>query len=113
MIIQFKRFGQGGMKYFMNTNAEDSELQQSLNSMRIDRQKDAMKQIIASMTIGKDVSKLFPDVVKIIRTKNIELKKFTYKTRFNFFSSSSFSLRCKRRGDSFNSRTSNKNNGMH
>ena len=71
MIIHFKRFGQVGMKYFTNRNPEDSELQESLNSMKVDRQKDAMKQIIASMTIGKDVSKLFPDVVKIIRTKNI------------------------------------------
>ena len=30
------------------------------------------------MTIGKNVSKLFPDVVKLIRTKNIELKKLVY-----------------------------------
>jgi len=84
MIIQFRRFGQGGMKYFMNRNPEDSELQESLNSMKLDRQKDAMKQIIASMTIGKDVSKLFPDVVKIIRTKNIELKKLVYLYLINY-----------------------------
>ena len=84
MIINFKRFGQGGMKYFTNRNPEDSELQESLNSMRIDRQKDAMKQIIASMTIGKDVSKLFPDVVKVIRTKNIELKKLVYLYLINY-----------------------------
>ena len=84
MIIHFKRFGQGGMKYFTNRNPEDSELQESLNSMKVDRQKDAMKQIIASMTIGKDVSKLFPDVVKIIRTKNIELKKLVYLYLINY-----------------------------
>ena len=59
MIIHFRRFGQGGTKYFTNRNPEDSEIQESLNSMKIERQKDAMKQIIASMTIGKDVSKLF------------------------------------------------------
>ena len=83
MIIHFKRFGQGGTKYFMSS-PEDSELQESLNSMRVDKQKDAMKQIIASMTIGKDVSKLFPDVVKIIRTKNIELKKLVYLYLINY-----------------------------
>ena len=83
MIISFKRFGQGGMKYFVR-NPEDSELQESLNSMRVDKQKDAMKQIIASMTIGKDVSKLFPDVVKLIRTKNIELKKLVYLYLINY-----------------------------
>ena len=84
MIIHFKRFGQGGTKYFTNRNPEDSEIQESLNSMKIERQKDAMKQIIASMTIGKDVSKLFPDVVKIIRTKNIELKKLVYLYLINY-----------------------------
>ena len=84
MIIHFRRFGQGGTKYFTNRNPEDSEIQESLNSMKIERQKDAMKQIIASMTIGKDVSKLFPDVVKIIRTKNIELKKLIYLYLINY-----------------------------
>ena len=83
MIIQFKRLGQGGTKYF-TSSPEDSELQESLNSMRVDKQKDAMKQIIASMTIGKDVSKLFPDVVKVIRTKNIELKKLVYLYLINY-----------------------------
>ena len=84
MLIHFKRFGQGGSKYFTNPNPEDAELQEGLNSMKLYRQKDSMKQIIASMTIGKDVSKLFPDVVKLIRTKNIELKKLIYLYLINY-----------------------------
>ena len=84
MLIHFKRFGQGGSKYFTNPNPEDEELQEALNSMKLSRQKDSMKQIIASMTIGKDVSKLFPDVVKLIRTKNIELKKLVYLYLINY-----------------------------
>ena len=36
MIIQFKRLGQGGTKYF-TSSPEDSELQESLNSMRVDK----------------------------------------------------------------------------
>ena len=84
MLIHFKRFGQGGSKYFTNPNPEDAELQEALNSMKLSRQKDSMKQIIASMTIGKDVSKLFPDVVKLIRTKNIELKKLVYLYLINY-----------------------------
>ena len=84
MLIHFKRFGQGGSKYFTNPNPEDAELQEALNSMKLSRQKDSMKQIIASMTIGKDVSKLFPDVVKLIRTKNIELKKLVYFYLINY-----------------------------
>ena len=84
MLISFRRVGQGGTKYFTGRDPEDSELQESLNSMKVEKQKDAMKQIIASMTIGKDVSKLFPDVVKIIRTKNLELKKLIYLYLINY-----------------------------
>ena len=43
-----------------------------------------MKQIIAFMIIGKEVSKLFQYVVKIIRTKNIELKKLIYLYLINY-----------------------------
>ena len=43
--------------------------------MKLSRQKDSVKQIIASVTVWKDVSKLFQDDVKLIRAKNIELKK--------------------------------------
>ena len=76
---------QGGQRYFQNTrNAEVTELQEGLNSMKIEKQKDAMKQIIASMTVGKDVSMLFPHVVKCIRTKNIELKKLVYLYLINY-----------------------------
>ena len=80
-----KDSNQGGNKYFQNSrNAEVTELQDGLNSMKVEKQKDAMKQIIASMTIGKDVSMLFPQVVKCIRTKNIELKKLVYLYLINY-----------------------------
>ena len=69
-LFKKKEISQRGTKYFQNLNPEDAELQEGLNSLKLEKQRDAMKQIIASMTIGKDVSKLFPDVVKIIRTKN-------------------------------------------
>ena len=83
-FLKKKEISQGGTKYFQNRNTEDAELQEGLNSLKLDKQKEAMKQIIASMTIGKDVSKLFPDVVKIIRTKNIELKKLVYLYLINY-----------------------------
>ena len=83
-FLKKKEISQGGTKYFQNRNAEDAELQEGLNSLKLEKQRDAMKQIIASMTIGKDVSKLFPDVVKIIRTKNIELKKLIYLYLINY-----------------------------
>ena len=83
-FLKKKEISQGGNKYFQNRNPEDAELQEGLNSLKLEKQRDAMKQIIASMTIGKDVSKLFPDVVKIIRTKNIELKKLVYLYLINY-----------------------------
>jgi hypothetical protein len=40
--------------------------------------------VIAAMTVGKDVSELFPDVVKCIRTSNLELKKLVYLYIMNY-----------------------------
>ena len=75
----------GGSHYFQNSkNAEMNELKADLGTMKVDSQKEAMKQIIASMTIGKDVSSLFPDVVKCMRTSNIELKKLIYLYIINY-----------------------------
>lgn len=74
-----------GSHYFINSkNKEMAELQNELDSMKLEQQKDAMKQIIASMTIGKDVSGLFPNVVKCMRTTNVELKKLIYLYIINY-----------------------------
>ena len=74
-----------GSVYFQNSkNTEINELQAELNSMKIDHQKEAMKQIIASMTIGKDVSALFAHVVKCMRTPSVELKKLIYLYIINY-----------------------------
>ena len=43
-----------------------------------------MKKVIAAMTVGKDVSVLFPDVVKCMQTPNIELKKLVYLYLINY-----------------------------
>ena len=70
-------------KYFNNPKRgtkrdEQSELKEDLNSNDISRQKDAVKRIIANMTVGRDVSPLFTDVVMVSRTTNMELKKLIY-----------------------------------
>lgn len=46
--------------------------------------KEAVKKVIASMTVGKDVSTLFPDVLKNIQTDDIELKKLVYLYLMNY-----------------------------
>lgn len=55
--------------YFQSSkNSELSELQADLNSMNVEVKKEAAKQVIAMMTIGKDVSSLFPHMVKCMET---------------------------------------------
>lgn len=54
------------------------ELRRELNSLKGDIVKDAVKKVIASMTVGKDVSSLFPDVLKRMHTEDVELKKLVY-----------------------------------
>jgi AP-1 complex subunit beta-1 len=54
MSIDFKNAKRG----------ELNELRTELLSVKIARKKDALKKVIASMTLGKDVSPLFTDVLK-------------------------------------------------
>jgi len=67
-------------KYFgSNTKrGEIHELQEELNHQREDKRKEAVKKVIAAMTVGKDVSMLFTDVLNCIQTNNLELKKLVY-----------------------------------
>jgi len=73
-------------KFFSATNSksEVQELKTDLNSLDKAKVKDALKKIIAAMTVGKDVSSLFTDVVKSIQTENVELKKLVYLYVINY-----------------------------
>ncbi len=42
------------------------------------RRKEAIQKTIMAMTLGKDVSALFPDVLKNIATTDLEQKKLVY-----------------------------------
>ncbi|SPQ94595.1 AP complex subunit beta [Plasmodiophora brassicae] len=74
--------GGGGSdgKYFQNTTkkGEVKDLADELNSLDKTVVKEAVKKVIAAMTVGKDVSSLFPHVIKSMQTDNIELKKLIY-----------------------------------
>ncbi|KAH7882703.1 adaptin N terminal region-domain-containing protein [Phlebopus sp. FC_14] len=63
---------------------ENYELSVDLNSEYRDKRKDAIKQVIASMTVGKDVSGLFPDVLKNMQTEDLEQKKLVYLYLMNY-----------------------------
>ncbi|GKT35187.1 Beta-adaptin-like protein C [Aduncisulcus paluster] len=51
------------------------ELQSASN---VSQRRSVVKRIIAAMTVGKDVSPLFTEVLKCIQTKDLELKKLVY-----------------------------------
>lgn len=60
------------------------ELREELNSLKEDKKKEAVKKVIAAMTVGKDVSSLFTEVLNCIQTNNLELKKLVYLYVMNY-----------------------------
>ncbi|VDP13727.1 unnamed protein product [Soboliphyme baturini] len=72
-------------KYFTTTKkGEIFELKSELSSDKKEKKREAVKKVIASMTVGKDVSALFPDVVNCMQTDNLELKKLVYLYLMNY-----------------------------
>ncbi|XP_014664948.1 PREDICTED: AP-1 complex subunit beta-1-like [Priapulus caudatus] len=72
-------------KYFTTTKkGEIFEMKGELNSEKKEKKREAVKKVIASMTVGKDVSALFPDVVNCMQTDNLELKKLVYLYLMNY-----------------------------
>jgi len=63
---------------------EIAELREELNSRESYTKKDAVKKVIAAMTVGKDVSMLFTDVLKCMITNDLELKKLVYLYLMNY-----------------------------
>mmetsp|Transcript_18526 Transcript_18526/g.42898 ORF Transcript_18526/g.42898 Transcript_18526/m.42898 type:complete len:702 (-) Transcript_18526:671-2776(-) len=63
---------------------EMHELRLELHSTDRVTKVDAVKKVIASMTVGKDVSMLFTDVLNCVQTGNIELKKLVYLYLINY-----------------------------
>ncbi|TDL27028.1 Adaptor protein complex beta subunit [Rickenella mellea] len=63
---------------------ENYELRADLNSEYREKRKDAIKRVIANMTVGKDVSGLFPDVLKNMQTEDLEQKKLVYLYLMNY-----------------------------
>ncbi|KAH1223262.1 Beta-adaptin-like protein C [Glycine max] len=80
-----KSMSRNDSKYFSTTKkGEIPELKEELNSQYKDKRKDAVKKVIAAMTVGKDVSSLFTDVVNCMQTENLELKKLVYLYLINY-----------------------------
>eukprot|EP00124_Ichthyophonus_hoferi_P001583 Ihof_evm2s86 gene=Ihof_evmTU2s86 len=81
------KFEQGDSKYFANSKkGEIYELKAELNSEKPQKRKDAVKKVIASMTLGKDVSSLFPDIINCMQAQadSLEMKKLVYLYVINY-----------------------------
>lgn len=63
---------------------ENYEFRSGLVSQYADERKDTIQRVIAAMTVGKDVSALFPDVLKNIATHDLEQKKLVYLYLMNY-----------------------------
>ena len=63
---------------------EIHEFKEDLRSLDRSKKKEAVKKVIAAMTVGKDVSMLFPDVVNCMQTDDLELKKLVYLYLINY-----------------------------
>ncbi|KAM3358754.1 hypothetical protein P3S68_021687 [Capsicum galapagoense] len=57
---------------------------EELNSQYKDKRKGVVKKVIAAMTVGKNVSSLFTDVVNCMQTENLELKNLVYLYLINY-----------------------------
>lgn len=68
----------------ISSKGELGELRTGLVSQYPQTRKDAIKKTIQQMTLGKDVSTLFPDVLKNIATNDIEQKKLVYLYVMNY-----------------------------
>lgn len=74
-ILQFLKGPKKGETY---------ELRSGLVSQYKSERKDAIQRVIQAMTVGKDVSALFPDVLKNIATYDLEQKKLVYLYLMNY-----------------------------
>jgi AP-1 complex subunit beta-1 len=69
---------------FKGKRSEINELKQELASTKIESRVEAIRKVIAAMTVGKDVSDLFFPVLKCVETDNIQLKKLVYLYIINY-----------------------------
>jgi len=75
--MNMNKMGLDNANYFDQT-AKLEDLRKNLESDSDKEKLDAMRKLMAMTSKGRDVSSLFPHVVKSVISKNIELKKMVY-----------------------------------
>lgn len=63
---------------------ELSELYEDLNSLNYEYKCEAVRKVIAYMTVGRDVSPLFQSVIKQLELPDLEIKKLVYLYIINY-----------------------------
>lgn len=66
-----KKSKKGKDSKFFSSNTKKGEMREILDELcnpKLEVQRDAIKRVIALMTVGKDVSMLFPQVVNCMQT---------------------------------------------
>eukprot|EP00658_Telonema_sp_P-2_P025812 TRINITY_DN20404_c0_g1_i20.p1 TRINITY_DN20404_c0_g1~~TRINITY_DN20404_c0_g1_i20.p1 ORF type:complete len:514 (+),score=211.15 TRINITY_DN20404_c0_g1_i20:190-1731(+) len=72
-------------KYFASTKkGEVAEYRSELRDNKLEVRREAVKKVIAAMTVGLDVEMLFPDMILCMNTPDIELKKLVYLYIINY-----------------------------
>lgn len=74
----------GRMYNATGKKSELLELKQALNVTESRERRKAVKRVVAAMTLGRDVSSLFPDVIKNGMTADLPLKKLVYLYIINY-----------------------------
>ena len=69
---------------FKGKRSEINELKKELASIKLGERVEAIKKVIAAMTVGKDVTELFLPVLKCVETDNLQLKKLVYLYIINY-----------------------------
>jgi vesicle coat complex subunit len=73
-------------QYFNSSSKRDeiNEYAKDLNSPNFDKKREALKKVIALMTVGKDVSPLFQSVIKCLEVNDLEIIKLVYLYIINY-----------------------------
>lgn len=73
---------------YIRSTGKIQELRAELNSDKRDpkhqRKKTVMKKIVANMTMGNDMSPLFPDILNVMNVPILEIKKMVYLYLINY-----------------------------
>ena len=65
-------------QYFESSMVPEDDIRRQLDSTSVKEKLDAMKRVVALISLGRDASSFFPDVVKNVVTSSLEIKKLVY-----------------------------------